>query len=84
MNTQGGMMYSPSSYLLSASHLLSWPFFFSLLSLLVLTQIWGHMAGPSPPLPATVGALDFYREISALSCLVDMRRTVLTHARRSQ
>ena len=37
------------------------------------------------PLPTTVRALHFYREnISALSPLVDSRRIVLTHARRSQ
>ena len=36
-------------------------------------------------LPTTVRALHFYREnISAPSSLVDLRRTVLTHARRSQ
>ena len=55
------------------------------LSLLVVTQIRGHMAGSSPPLPSTVRALHFYREkISSLSSLVDPRRIVLTHARRSQ
>ena len=55
------------------------------LSLLVVTQIRGHIAGSSPPLPTTVRALHFYREkISALSSLVDSRRIVLTHARRSQ
>ena len=65
------------------SHLLSSPFFS--LSLLVVTQIRGHIAGSSPPLPTTVRALHFYREkISALSSLVDSRRIVLTHARRSQ
>ena len=37
------------------------------------------------PLSTTVRALHFYREkISALSSLVDSRRIVLTHARRSQ
>ena len=42
------------------------------LSLLVVTQIRGHIAGSSPPLPTTVRALHFYREkISALSSLVD-------------
>ena len=51
----------------------------------VVTQIRGHIAGSFPPFPTTVRALPFYREkISALSCLVDSRRTVLTHARRSQ
>ena len=55
------------------------------LSLLVVTQIRGHIAGSSPLLPATVRDLHFYREkISALSSLVDSRRIVLTHARRSQ
>ena len=57
----------------------------SVLSLLVVTQIRGHIAGSSPRLPSTVRALHFYREkISALSSLVDSRRVVLTHARRSQ
>ena len=65
------------------SHLLSSPFYY--LSLLVVTQIRGHIAGSFPPLPTTVRALHFYREkISALSSLVDSRRIVLTHARRSQ
>ena len=65
------------------SNLLSLPFYS--LSLLVVTQIWGHIAGSSPPLPTTVRALHFYLEkISALSSLVDSRRIVLTHARRSQ
>ena len=55
------------------------------LSLLVVTQIRGHIAGSSLPLPATVRALRFHREkISALSSLTDSRRIVLTHARRSQ
>ena len=50
----------------------------------VVTQIRGHIAGSSP-LPTTVRALHFYREkISALSSLVDSRRIVLAHARRSQ
>ena len=54
----------------------------SILSLLiVVTQIRGHIAGSSPPLPTTVRALHFYREkISALSFVVDSRRIVLTHA----
>ena len=65
------------------SHLFSSPFF-SLLSI-VVTQIRGHIAGSSPPLPTTVRALHFYREkISARCSLVDSRRIVLTHARRSQ
>ena len=51
------------------SHLLSSPFYS--LSLLVVTQIRGHIAGSSPPIPTTVRALYFYREkISALSSLV--------------
>ena len=46
----------------------------------------GHIAGCSDPSPLrTVRALHFYREkISALSPLVDSRRIVSTHARRSQ
>ena len=65
------------------SHLLSSPF--CSLSLLVVTQIRGPIAGSSPPLPTTVRVLHFCREkISALSSLVDSRRYVLTHARRSQ
>ena len=60
------------------SHLLSWPFYS--LSLLVVAQIRGHMAGSSPPIATTVRALHFYREkISALSSLVDSHRIVLTH-----
>ena len=51
----------------------------------VVTQIRGHIAGSSPPIPTTVRALHFYRgNISALSSLVDSRRIVRTHARRSQ
>ena len=62
-------------FCLFSSLLLSSPFFF--LSLLVVTQIRGHIAGSSPPLPTTVRALHFYREkISALSSLVDSRRIV--------
>ena len=58
---------------------------FSILSLLVLTQIRGDIAGSCSPLPTTVRALHFYREkISGLSSLVDSRRIVLAHARRSQ
>ena len=56
------------------------------LSLLVVTQIRGHIAGSSPLLPTTVRALHSCREkISAISSLVDSRR-MLTHAinRRSQ
>ena len=55
------------------------------ISLLVVTQIRGHISSSSPPLPNTVRALHFYREkISALSSLVDTRRIVLIHARRYQ
>ena len=58
------------------SHLLSSPFYS--LSLLVVAQIRGHIAGSSPPLPTTVRAVHFYREkISALSSLVDSRRICL-------
>ena len=60
-------------------------FFALLFSLLVVPQIRGHVAGSSPPLPSTVRALHFFRDkISALSSLVDSRRIVLTHDRRSQ
>ena len=55
------------------SHLFSSPFYY--LSLLVVTQIRGHIADSSPPLPTTARALHLYREkISALSSLVDSRR----------
>ena len=58
-------------------HISSHLFFALLFSLLVVTQIRGHIAGSSPPLPTTVRALHFYREkISALSSLVDSRRIV--------
>ena len=44
------------------------------LSLLVVIQIRGQVAGSSPLLPTTVRALHFYRDkISALSFLVDSR-----------
>ena len=60
-------------------HLLSSPFYS--LSLLVVTQIRGHISGSAPPLPTTVRALHFCREnIPAISSLVDSRRIVLTHA----
>ena len=66
----------------SPCHLLSSPFYS--LSLLAVTQIRGHIAGSSPPLPTTVRALHFYHEkISALSSLADSRRLVPTHATRS-
>ena len=43
----------------------------SVLSLLVVTQIPGHIAGSSPPLPTLVRALHFNREkIPALSSLL--------------
>ena len=73
------------SFLFFSSHLLSSPFYSP--SLLVVTQIRGHILNSRlfSPLPTTVRALHFYREkISALSSLVDSRRIVLTHARRSQ
>ena len=55
------------------------------LSLLVVTQIRGHIAGCSPLHPTTVRALHFYLDhVPALSSLFDSRRIVLTHARRSQ
>ena len=48
------------------------------LSVLVVTQNRGHIAGSSPP---TVRALHFYsKNISVLSFLVDSRRIVLIHA----
>ena len=54
------------------------------LLLILVTQIRGHIAGSSPH-RTMVRALHFYRDkISALSSLVDSRRIVLTHARRSQ
>ena len=58
------------------------------LSLLVVTQIRGHIAGPSPPVPTKVCALYFYcQKISDPFSLIDSRRILLTHApinRRSQ
>ena len=72
-----------STFFFSPSHLLSSPFYS--LSLLVVTQMRGHIAGSSHPLPTTGCALHYYREkISALSSLVDSCRIALTHARRSQ
>ena len=57
---------------------------FCSLSLLVVTQIRGDIAGSSL-LSTTVRALQCYREkISDISSLADSRRNVLTHARRSQ
>ena len=56
-----------------------------IISLLVVTQIRGSRSRLFSPLSSTVRALHFYREkISALSSLVDSRRVVLTHARRTQ
>ena len=51
----------------------------SILSLLVVTQIQGHIRSRlSSPLPTAVRALHFYREkISVVSCLYDSRRIVL-------
>ena len=57
------------------------PFF---LFLPVVTEIRGHRASSSAPLPSTVRALHFYRQKDFSSSLVDSRRIVLTHARRSQ
>ena len=73
---------TPVVFFFFPSHLLSSPFL--LFSLLVVTQIRGHIAGSSPPLPTTVRALHFFREISALSSLVDSRRIELTPAGRSR
>ena len=71
------------SFFFVSSHLLCSPF--CSLSLLVVTQIRGNIAGSSPPLPTKVRALHFYREhTSALPSLVDLRRIVPTHARRSR
>ena len=68
------------------SRLLSSPFcsLSLLLILIVVTQIRGHIAGSSPPLPTTVRALHFLSREDFSSSLVDSRRIVLTHARRSQ
>ena len=83
ITTKFGYRFFSIFFLFFPSHLLSSPFYS--LSLLVATQIRGHIAGSSPPLPTTVRALHFFREkISALSSLVDSRRIVLTHARLSQ
>ena len=71
------------TYIYTRYILFSSPFYS--FSLVVVTQIRGHIAGSSPPLPTAVRALHFYREkVPALSPLVDSRRIVLTHARRSQ
>ena len=87
-------MYREYSYVLHALYHccvpLFLPFFiqfimfaltFSLPPTVVVTQIRGHIAGSSSPLPTTVRALHFYREkISALSSLVDSRRIAPTQA----
>ena len=63
-------------------------FALSILSPLVVTQIRGHTAGSSPPLPTTVRfvlcTFIARRLHSALSSLVDSRRTAPTHDWRSQ
>ena len=84
LNSAATLVFSSSFLFFFPSHLLSPPSYS--LSVLVVTQIRGHTAGSSPPLPTTVRALHFFRDnISALlSSLVDSRRIVLTHARRSQ
>ena len=65
------------------SHLLSSPFFLYLPP--SRNSDPGSHSRLFSPLPTTVRALHFYREkISAVFSLVDSRRTVLTHARRSQ
>ena len=53
---------------------------------LVVTQIWGHRAGSSPPSPHYGSCLSFYHEKTCvLSSIVDSRRTAPSHAnRRSQ
>ena len=57
------LSFSFSFLVFVPSHLLCSPF--CSLSLLVVTQIRGHIAGSSPPLPTTVRALHFYRENSS-------------------
>ena len=74
--------FSTEYFLTQAPILFFFPFFFpfffitlnifalSTLSLLVVTQLRGHMTGSFPPLATTVRALHFYRDkISALSTL---------------
>ena len=76
------IIFITSKYYFFPSHLLSSPVY-SLSP--VVTQIRGHIAGSSPPIPTTVRALHFYREkISALPSSTRSRRIVRTHARRSQ
>ena len=75
-------------------HFFFLPFFFPILFIYVrscLSPPSSRNADPGShsrlfsPLPTTVRALHFYREkSSALSSLVDSRRIVLTHARRSK
>ena len=58
---------------------------FCFLSPLVVDQIRGHIWQALPPYPLRFELSIFYREkIWALSSLVDSRRIVLTHTRRSQ
>ena len=53
------------------------PYFSLSLSLIVVIQIRGHIAGSPHPLPTTVRALHFYHDkISALSSRVDSGRIV--------
>ena len=52
-------------------------------SLLIVTQIWGHIAGPTPHYGSRL-ALFIARRLPFLSSLVDSRRAVPTHFRRSQ
>ena len=76
----------------SPSHLLSSPF--CSLSLLVVTQIRGHIAGSSSPPTHYGSCLAFFiargfqlflpSSTCVELCFVDLRRIVLTHARRSQ
>ena len=67
--------YVQNIFLFVPSQVLSSPFCSLSLLLIVVTQIRGHIAGPSPPLPSTVRALHFYRvKISALCTLLDSRR----------
>ena len=69
--------------LLLVSHPIYLPHQSLSLSLLVVTQIRGHIAGSSPSSPLRFRALLFYRDnILGLSYLVHSRRIVLIHARR--
>ena len=72
-----------NTILLFSSHLLSSPFCY--LSFLVVTQIWGHIAGSPILSPLRLVTCMFYREkTSALYSLVGSHRIAPTHARRSQ